>query len=94
MGLDSQKYVLNTSIYVLKLVQLLFLSVFEPYEERSRHFVRNEDTAAAQSSLPILIYCESIRWPSNVAAGRARVIRCCSPQFASRTRAPEPRMEI
>ena len=60
VGLDSEKYTLNRSIYELKLVRLL-LSVFEPYGERSRYFVRSEDTRAAQSSLPNRPYRESIR---------------------------------
>jgi len=41
--LDGQKYILNSSMYELKLARLLRLSVFEPYGERSRYFVRTEE---------------------------------------------------
>jgi hypothetical protein len=39
VGLDSQKYTLDTSIYELKLVRLLRPSAFGPYGERHRYFV-------------------------------------------------------
>ena len=47
-------------LYELKLVRLLLLSVFEPFREGNRYFVRTEDMWAAQSPLLNLIYRESI----------------------------------